>query len=180
MVIEMKVNGNARPFIFDTGGRTALTTKACQALQITATDSMKVTDVNNVESYYKTTRIENRTTPDDVINFKNAPSLIINEVKGWECFGVDGIIGSDLFASTIVSIDSQTKNIIVTSAGIGNIVSGNFDLVKMFLGLACLTTALSTPKLLAEFLVPSGPGGGAMSKIYAVNMIKTAIKGVTK
>ena len=95
MVIEMKVNGNARPFIFDTGGRTALTTKACQALQITATDSMKVTDVNNV---------------------KNAPSLIINEVKGWECFGVDGIIGSDLFASTIVSIDSQTKNIIVTSA----------------------------------------------------------------
>ena len=96
MVIEMKVNGNARPFIFDTGGRTALTTKACQALQITATDSMKVTDVNNVESYYKTTRIENLTTPDDVINFKNAPSLIINEVKGWECFGVDGIIGSDL------------------------------------------------------------------------------------
>ena len=70
--------------------------------------------------------------------------------------------------------------IIVTSAGIGNIVSGNFDLVKMFLGLACLTTALSTPKLLAEFLVPSGPGGGAMSKIYAVNTIKTAIKGVTK
>ncbi len=31
---------------------------------------MKVTDVNNVESYYKTTRIENLTTPDDVINFK--------------------------------------------------------------------------------------------------------------
>ena len=56
MVIEMKVNGNARPFIFDTGGRTALTTKASQALQITATDSMKVTDVNNVESYYQTTR----------------------------------------------------------------------------------------------------------------------------
>ena len=70
--------------------------------------------------------------------------------------------------------------VIVTSAGIGNIVSGNFDLVKMFLGLACLTTALSTPKLLAEFLVPSGPGGSAMSKIYAVNTIKTAIKGFTK
>lgn len=116
MIVEMKVNGTERPFIFDTGGRTALTTKACQALQIVATDSMKVTDVNNVESYYKTTQIENLTTPDNVINFKHAPSLIIDEVKGWECFGVDGIIGSDLFASTIVSIDSQTKNIIVTSA----------------------------------------------------------------
>ena len=41
---------------------------------------MKVTDVNNVESYYKTTRIENLTTPDHVINFKNAPSLVIDEV----------------------------------------------------------------------------------------------------
>ena len=100
MIIEMKVNGTARPFIFDTGGRTALTTQACQALQMAATDSAKVTDVNNVESYYKTTRIENLTTPDHVINFKNAPSLVIDEVKGWECFGVDGIIGSDLFANT--------------------------------------------------------------------------------
>ena len=116
MIIEMKVNGTARPFIFDTGGRTALTTQACQALQMAATDSAKVTDVNNVESYYKTTRIENLTTPDHVINFKNAPSLVIDEVKGWECFGVDGIIGSDLFANTIVTIDSQAKNIIVTSA----------------------------------------------------------------
>ena len=116
MIIEMKVNGTARPFIFDTGGRTALTTQACQALQMAATDSTKVTDVNNVESYYKTTRIENLTTPDHVINFKNAPSLVIDEVKGWECFGVDGIIGSDLFANTIVTIDSQAKNIIVTSA----------------------------------------------------------------
>lgn len=70
--------------------------------------------------------------------------------------------------------------IIVSSAGIGNIISGNFDLAQMFFGLACMIVAMKAPKLLAEFLVPSGPGGGVMSKIYAVNTIKTAIKGVTK
>ena len=43
-----------------------------------------------------------------------------------------------------------------------------------------MIVAMKAPKLLAEFLVPSGPGGGVMSKIYAVNTIKTAIKGVTK
>lgn len=116
MIIEMKVNGLTRPFIFDTGGRTALTAKACESMQMVATDSMKVTDVNNVESYYKTTRIKNLTTLDNLIDFQNAPSLIINEIKGWECFGVDGLIGSDLFERTIVTIDSQTKNITVTSA----------------------------------------------------------------
>lgn len=116
MIIDMKINGQTRPFIFDTGGRTALTTKACKALQMVATDSTKVTDVNNVESYYKTTRIKNLTTPDNIIDFQNAPALIIDEIKGWECFEVDGLIGSDLFAQTIVSIDSQTKSITVTSA----------------------------------------------------------------
>lgn len=70
--------------------------------------------------------------------------------------------------------------VIVTSAGMGNIVSGNFDLVQMFFGLACLIVALKAPKLLAEFLVPSGPGGGAMSKIYAVNTIRTAVKSFAK
>ena len=70
--------------------------------------------------------------------------------------------------------------VIVTSAVMGNIVSGNFDLVQMFFGLACLIVALKAPKLLAEFLVPSGPGGGAMSKIYAVNTIRTAVKSFAK
>ena len=115
MIIGMLVNGTPCSFIFDTGGRTALTTKACEALQLVATDSIKVTDVNNTESNYKTTRIESLATPDKVINFKNAPSLIINEVKGWECFGVDGIIGSDLFERNIVVIDPQNKTISVSS-----------------------------------------------------------------
>ena len=52
-------------------GKAGIQFKSLGALQITATDSMKVTDVNNVESYYKTTRIENLTTPDDVIDRKS-------------------------------------------------------------------------------------------------------------
>lgn len=69
--------------------------------------------------------------------------------------------------------------VIVTSAGIGNIVSGDFDMVKMFFGIACLTAALGTPKLLSEFLVQGG-GGNAMSKVYAVNTIRTALKSFAK
>ena len=70
--------------------------------------------------------------------------------------------------------------VIVKSAGLGNIVSGEFDLVKMFFGIACLTAALGTPKLLAEFLIPVGPGGNIMSKVYAVNTIRTALKSFAK
>lgn len=116
MVVEMEMGGTMRSFIFDTGGRTALSVNVCREQNLTATDSMKVTDVNNTESYYKTVRISELTTPDSVIRFRNVPALVIDEVTGWECFGVDGIIGSDLFVNAIVSIDPQAKNIMVTSA----------------------------------------------------------------
>ena len=116
MIVEMSVNGKMRSFVFDTGGRTALTAPACEALQLTVTDSIKVTDVNSKDNYYRMTRIENLTTPDKGINFTNVPSLIINEVNGWKCFGTEGIIGSDLFAHMIITIDSEKQNITVTSA----------------------------------------------------------------
>ena len=116
MLIEMNINGNLRPFIFDTGGHTAITTAACKALQIEPTDSMKVTDVNNKDSYYKKLHIWSLKTPDNVFNFKNAPALVFDEIQGWDCFGVDGIIGSDLFVNNRVTIDSKAKVITVTSA----------------------------------------------------------------
>lgn len=70
--------------------------------------------------------------------------------------------------------------VIVTSAGIGNIITGDFDMMNVFLGLACMFTALSSPKLLSEFLIPSSPGGNMMSKIYAVNMVRSVVKSFVK
>lgn len=68
----------------------------------------------------------------------------------------------------------------VSTVGIGNIVSGNFDIVKAGLALACLFGALGTPKLLSEFLVPSGPGGNVMSKIYAVSTLRNVVRSFAK
>lgn len=123
MVVEMNINGRLRPLIFDTGGHTALTAEACKALQIEPKDSMKVTDVNNKNNYYKKLHIWSLKTPDDKFNFKNVPALVFDEVQGWDCFGVDGIIGSDLFVNNIVSIDSKAKTITVTSAEVPSAVS---------------------------------------------------------
>ena len=116
MIVEMLVNGQPRPFVFDTGGRNALTTEACQALGLSVTDSMKVTDANNAVSYCKTTRIKTLATPDRVFGFTNAPVLILDRIPGWECFEADGIIGSDLLAQTIVTIASKSQTIPLTTA----------------------------------------------------------------
>ena len=83
---------------------------------------MKVTDVNNVESYYKTTRIENLTTPDDVINFKNAPSLIINEVKGWDHYDTKKLSkGGRIYNRSEKSLlYKNSVNLFSTTSALGN------------------------------------------------------------
>ena len=40
MVVEMEMNGTPRSFIFDTGGRTALTGEVCEELGLVVVDSL--------------------------------------------------------------------------------------------------------------------------------------------
>lgn len=70
--------------------------------------------------------------------------------------------------------------IAISSAGVGSLFSSNFDILKVFLGLACTIVALGTPKLLSEFLVPSAPGGGIMNKMYPAMYVGNFIKRLTR
>lgn len=63
----------------------------------------------------------------------------------------------------------------ITSSGIANILQGDFDFIQVALGIMCMFTALKTPQLLSEFLIPAPPGGGLTSKIYAVQTIKSVV-----
>ena len=47
MIVELSINGSSRSFIFDTGGRTALTSEICEALGLDVSASLQVTDVNS-------------------------------------------------------------------------------------------------------------------------------------
>ena len=52
MIVEMSINGSSRSFIFDTGGRTALTSEICEELGLEVADSLQVTDVNSNQAFY--------------------------------------------------------------------------------------------------------------------------------
>ncbi len=116
MIVEMIMNGTPRSFIFDTGGRTALTGEICEELGLTVTDSLVVTDVNSNQATYPIVVIESLLTPDGKINFKGVPALQLAQPSPFECFHADGLIGSDLLARTIVEIDGKAKTVTITSA----------------------------------------------------------------
>lgn len=118
MIVEMNVNGMPRSFIFDTGGRTALTGELCEELGLVVKDSMVVTDVNGNKGGYPLVRIKSLMTLDGVINFTDVPAMKLPEPSPFVCFHADGLIGSELFAKmqAIVEIDGKTNTITITSA----------------------------------------------------------------
>lgn len=50
------------------------------------------------------------------------------------------------------------------------------SLVRIIAAIAILITALSTPKLLQQFLIPQGAGGGFAQKAYSIAMVGRAAK----
>lgn len=116
MIVDLVMNGTSRSFIFDTGGRTALTGEICEELGLTVVDSLVVTDVNSKKAAYPLVSIESLMTPDQKINFKHVSAMKLAKPSPFECFHTDGLIGSDLLVRTIVEIDGKTKTITITSA----------------------------------------------------------------
>ena len=86
MIVEMEMNGISRSFIFDTGGRTALTGEVCEELGLVVVDSLVATDVNSKKAAYPIVSIESLLTPDKKINFTNVPAMNLPEPSPFLCF----------------------------------------------------------------------------------------------
>ena len=124
MLVDMEMNGESRTFIFDTGaGKSALTGEVCGELGLATVDSLEVTDVNGKTDGYPLVRIESLLTPDGKINFRGVPAMRLPEPSPFECFGADGLVGSDLLARFIVEIDGKAKTVTLTSAERASAVS---------------------------------------------------------
>lgn len=111
MIVEMKMNGQLRSFIFDTGGQTALTEEVCDELGLPACDSIKITDVNGKQGGYRRVLIQELADPEMKIQLKTIPTIVIPAPSPFACFQVDGLIGSDLLQYFIVEIDGKAQTI---------------------------------------------------------------------
>lgn len=116
MIVEIELNGVPKRAIFDTGAaKNTITEKVMNELGLAITSTQSVTDVNNNVSQYNKLIISELGLPNSPINFKGYDALVI-QGNPFECLGVDVLIGSEIFARTILEIDNKTKTITVTSA----------------------------------------------------------------
>ena len=117
MLVDMKVNGESRAFIFDTGaGKTSLTAEFCEEYGLAEGDSLMAVDANGKQTGLPTVMIESLLTPDGKINFHGVQAMKLPSPSPFECFDADGLLGSDILAQLIVEIDGRAKTITLTSA----------------------------------------------------------------
>ena len=104
-----------------------------------------------------------------------------------------GLINSDkgIFKNYIMSLVKALITILVqitlTQLGFSILITGYNNDNLFFgsvLGIVCLTTALRTPKLLADFLIPSQGGGNLMMKAYysssMIRSVRTSFRSLFK
>jgi hypothetical protein len=114
MIVEVKINGEKKRFIFDTGATLCISDEIQEKMknpilgknfQIDATQRQKQISVVSVKEF----QLGNLT-------FQNIPSVVTNikNTSFLTCFNYDGFIGSNVVRNCIVHIDVDKKYIILT------------------------------------------------------------------
>lgn len=116
MVVTVEVNGSPRRVIFDTGAfNCSFSREVARALGMQDTLRQVVTDVNNNRSEYRMAVLDRLAFPGTPLVFRGFRALV-TDTNPFECFGADGLIGSELLSRAILVIDGETRTVTITSA----------------------------------------------------------------
>lgn len=114
IIIEVKIGGEKKRFILDTGAISGISDKIQERMNNDVLDTTFFTDQSGIRKQLFVVSVKELTLGS--LRFENIPSAVINiESTGFvSCLNYDGIIGSNLLANCIVHIDSDRKHIILT------------------------------------------------------------------
>lgn len=111
IIIEGVINGKTYKFILDTGAPMVIFKKLSQELNLDKINDVELTDANNKKDSVATVILPKIKIGD--VSFNNIPTLVSNDSL-IECFGIDGIIGSNVFRNSAVQFSSKNKTVTIT------------------------------------------------------------------
>jgi len=111
MLMSVEVNGKKRRFLFDTGAPVQISSALFKELNLTVANHGKVHDANgSVDS------VSGVIIPSIKLNnteFTQVPGLI-TDAPIYQCWQMDGVIGSNILRNSIVRIDPVKQVVIIT------------------------------------------------------------------
>lgn len=115
IIIPVSVEGKTYQFLFDTGAPNLISSELLKSLQTKTIDSVFVTDANSKGKKMAVVTIPNLKIGD--VNFENTSSLVYEYKENilFDCFKIEGIIGSNMLRESIVQILPKENLIQITN-----------------------------------------------------------------
>ena len=105
IIINVTLNDKVLKFILDTGAPTAIRKGLSNDDGVQIIASEEITDINGNKSTFQMAKI-NELFLDESLAI-NIPAIVFEENILTKCFGVDGIIGSNLLRNSIIQFDDK-------------------------------------------------------------------------
>lgn len=113
IIIDGVINGKTYKFMLDTGAPMVVFKKLSEDLNLLKINDMVIEDQSNKKDTMDVAILPKIKIGD--ITFNNIPTLI-SDSPLIECFGIDGIIGSNVLRNSTVQVSSKSKTITITDA----------------------------------------------------------------
>jgi predicted aspartyl protease len=115
IIIPILINEKTYRFLLDTGAPNLITKKLAETLKQKSLQEIKVSDANDNKSSMNFVELPNITIGNVV--FENSVALSSNDDGNlvFDCFNLDGFIGSNLLRNSILQIDTRNKTLIITN-----------------------------------------------------------------
>jgi predicted aspartyl protease len=115
IIIPILINDKTYRFLLDTGAPNLITKKLVDILKLKSLQEIKVSDANDNKSLMNLVELPNLTIGNVV--FENSVALSSNDENNlvFDCFNLDGFIGSNIFRNSILQIDTRNKTLIITN-----------------------------------------------------------------
>ena len=113
LIVQVTINGKVYNFILDTGAPLVISDKLYKELNLHSILSANMGDVSGERKKMKGILLPKMQLQG--ITFLNTPGVVLHEDAEWaECYGIDGLIGSNMLRNSVVQFDEQNKHIIIT------------------------------------------------------------------
>lgn len=113
IILKVKVKEKTYRFILDTGAPTSISSELFNELNLPLLTKIPISDANNKLDSLSVVQLSNMSIGQ--IEFSKVPTLVINKNLIFECFKVDGFIGSNLLRNSIIQMNDQDKTLIITN-----------------------------------------------------------------
>lgn len=113
IIIEVKINNKVRKFILDTGAPTSVSEKLLAESGYREIRRLPIHDANGKDSEIDIIQLPEFSIGN--ITFVDSYALKLTDMSLFECFGVEGIIGSNSLRNSVVEFDFKNKKITLTN-----------------------------------------------------------------